>query len=74
MRAEKLLKDAEARRAELTSEISDLKQMRERAALELRNVLMGYLRFVEPVEAGDARASRPPRTFERGEPGASGER
>jgi cell division initiation protein len=68
VRAEKVLKEAEARRADLTAEIVELKQMRERVALELRNVLNGYLRFVEPIEHVDPRAARPARTFERGEP------
>ena len=75
VRAEKVLKEAETRRADLTSEISDLKQIRERVAIELRNVLMGYLRFVEPVEHGDPRAARAARTFERSEPSSdTGER
>lgn len=68
VRAEKVLKEAETRRADLTTEIADLKQMRERVAIELRNVLNGYLRFVEPIEQVDARPARPARTFERGDP------
>jgi cell division initiation protein len=68
VRAERMLKDSELRRADLTTEIADLKQMRERVALELRNVLNGYLRFVEPIDPGEARAARPARTFERSEP------
>jgi cell division initiation protein len=75
VRAEKVLKEAETRRAELTSEISDLKQIRERVAIELRNVLTGYLRFIEPVDHGDPRATRSTRTFERNEPSSdTGER
>ena len=68
VRAEKVLKEAETRRADLITEIGDLKQMRERVALELRNVLNGYLRFVEPIDPSETRPARAARTFERGDP------
>jgi len=65
VRAEKLLKDAETRRGDITSEINDLRQIRERVATELRNTLTGYLRLIDPVEPADVRPARPTRPYDR---------
>ncbi len=63
VRAERILKDAESARGQLSGEIADLRQARERLAIELRNTLMGYLKLLEPAEHGDLPGSRRQRTL-----------
>ena len=72
VRAEKVLKDAELRRGRLHGEISDLKQTRERLAIELRNTLMGYLKLLDPVDRSALEDRLPGRTFEPTDRGPEG--
>ena len=57
VRAERILKEAEARRSQLQGEISDLRLMRERCQFDLRRILEGYLRSLQPIETAEGTAS-----------------
>jgi cell division initiation protein len=57
VRAEKLVQEAEARRGDLSGEISQLKRMRERLTYDLRNTLNGYLKLVDFEEQAPARTA-----------------
>jgi cell division initiation protein len=65
VRAERVLKEAETRRSLLQSEIADLRLMRERAQLDLRRVLEGYLKLVTPLEEEPEPRAPPIRPPER---------
>ncbi|MFQ5698853.1 MAG: DivIVA domain-containing protein [Myxococcota bacterium] len=54
IRAEKLLRDSEIRRAEIAREISDLRKLRIRAELDLRHTLEGYLQLIDAPGRCDA--------------------
>jgi cell division initiation protein len=54
VRAEALLRDVETRRSDVTREISELRQIRERAELELRRTLESYLRMLETFKEVEA--------------------
>ena len=53
-RADKLLEEAELRRADLTAEVAELRQLRKRVENDLRKTLEGYLGMIDAFQ--EARA------------------
>ncbi|MEE2703146.1 MAG: DivIVA domain-containing protein [Myxococcota bacterium] len=56
-RADKLLEEAELRRADLTAEVAELRQLRKRVENDLRRTLEGYLGMIDAFQ--EARTSQP---------------
>lgn len=52
IRAERLMLDSEHRRSEISREISELRQLRVRAELDLRHTLEGYLQLMDSMPGG----------------------
>jgi cell division initiation protein len=62
MEAEKLVREAEDRRASVHKEITELRHLRSRAEADLRRTLEGYLSLIDAHrEARAAREEKPPR-------------
>ena len=64
-RAEKVLEEAELRRADITSEVAELRQLRNRVETELRRTLEGYLGMIDAYQEArqpPAKTARPART------------
>lgn len=57
VRAEKLIEQAEAQRNDLLGEITDLRQMRVRLAVDLRKTLEGYLKMLVTLDLTESEAS-----------------
>jgi cell division initiation protein len=64
IRAEKLLQTAEGQRGAVSGEIADLRKMRDRLSIDLRNTLYGYLKLLDPADERELepvrRAAHPP--------------